>query len=233
MDPYLYGENVKPDIEYIANVETIRVVSDDPKVAVVFLHGYGANMHDLFPLWEMWHQNHFSWYFPNGVMSLPMGYYEGRAWFSIDMEKLERAMREGTDRDLAGSVPPEFETTLNQLENFLTELSKRHQKIILGGFSQGAMCSSHLAMKPQLSIAGLVLLSGSLIANDHFPKNAKGVPFYQSHGEQDPILPISGARKLFEKMQNLGFSGKLHQFRGGHEIPMSVVNDVRNFLGQF
>ena len=219
--------------EHINGIETLSVISDDPGVAVVFLHGYGANMHDLFPLWEMWHQNHFNWYFPNGVLPLPMGHYEGRSWFSIDMERLERAMREGTHRDMAGSIPPEFDSTTKQLESYLMELGTRHKKIILGGFSQGAMCSSHLAMKSHLNLAGLILLSGTLLAETQFPKTAKGLPFYQSHGEADPILPVSGGRDLFNKLQGLNFQGKFHAFRGGHEIPTSVIQDVKSFLAQF
>lgn len=224
---------MKSSLTNIQGVETLQVLGEDPSVAVVFFHGYGANMHDLFPLWEMWHADKFNWYFPNGVQSLPMGYYEGRAWFSIDMEKLERSIREGTQRDMKGSVPPELDSTLFQLEQLVTELSKKHKTIILGGFSQGAMCASHLAMKESLKIDGLVLLSGALLAEERFPKAAKAVPFYQSHGTNDPILSVEGAKDLEAKLHSLNFKGKLHTFKGGHEIPPMVINDVKNFLGQF
>lgn len=217
----------------IAGIETLTVKGDDPSVAVVFFHGYGANMHDLFPLWELWHADKFNWYFPNGVQSLNMGYYEGRAWFSIDMEKLERAMREGTHRDMKNTIPPELETTLNQLEHFVLEVAKTHQTVILGGFSQGAMCASHLAMKENLKLDGLVLLSGGLLADEKFPKAAKALPFYQSHGAQDPILSVEGAKDLEKKLQLLNFNGKLHVFNGGHEIPASVIHEVKSFLHQF
>lgn len=218
---------------HITGIECIEVLGNDPEVGVIFLHGYGANMHDLFPLWEMWHAEKFNWYFPNGVQSLPMGYYEGRAWFSIDMEKLDLAIRTGNMRDMATTVPPELDSTLSQLEGLITELSKKHKKIILGGFSQGAMCSSHLAMRESLKLDGLVLLSGALLAEERFPKSAKGIPFYQSHGTKDPILSLEGAKDLEKKLHSLNFQGKLHVFNGGHEIPMSVINEVKTFLQQF
>lgn len=217
----------------IVGVECLQVIGNDPDVAVVFFHGYGANMHDLFPLWEMWHKDKFNWYFPNGVQSLPMGYYEGRAWFSIDVIELERAMREGRTRDMKSRIPPELDTTLSMLENLVLEISKKHKTVILGGFSQGAMCASHLAMKESLKIDGLVLLSGALLAEEKFPKAAKAIPFYQSHGTMDPILSIDGAKDLEKKLQSLNFTGKLHPFHGGHEIPPQVINEVRNFLHQF
>ena len=221
---------MKPSLKNIAGIEALCIENQDPETAVVFLHGYGANMQDLFPLWEMWDNGKFNWYFPNGILPLPMGYYEGRAWFSIDMEALDRAIRTGEFRDMANSVPPELDLTLKQQEHFLTELSKKHKKIIVGGFSQGAMCASHLALNPNLKLDGLVLLSGNLLAEEKFPKAAKGIPFYQSHGTRDPILPLKGAQLLENKMKGLNFQGSLHVFEGGHEIPMKVINEVKSFL---
>lgn len=217
----------------IAGIESLQVIGEDPSVGVIFLHGYGANMHDLFPLWEIWHVDKFNWYFPNGVQTLDFGHYEGRAWFSIDIIEFERAMRENRQRDMSKSIPPELDETLKSLEHFILEVSKRHKKIILGGFSQGAMCASHLAMKENLKIDGLVLLSGALLAEERFPKAAKAIPFYQSHGTKDPILSIEGAKELEKKLHELNFQGKLHVFNGGHEIPPSTVSEVRTFLHQF
>lgn len=224
---------MKVNREDIVGIECLTVKGDDQSTAVVFLHGYGANMQDLFPLWEMWHKPGFNWYFPNGLLSLNMGYYEGRAWFSIDMAKLEEAMRTGAHRDMKNSVPPEFESTLNQLELLILELSKKHKKIIIGGFSQGAMCSSHLAMKSNLKFDGMVLLSGALLAEENMPAVAKGIPFYQSHGTRDPILSIDGAKDLEKKLLGMNFQGKLHSFNGAHEIPSSVIHEVNSFLDQF
>ncbi|MCE9500260.1 MAG: alpha/beta fold hydrolase [Leptospira sp.] len=223
---------MKPVLKNIAGIESLCVENADTETAVVFFHGYGANMQDLFPLWEMWDNGKFNWYFPNGILPLPMGYYEGRAWFSIDMEALDRAIRTGEFRNMAASVPPELDLTLKQQENFLRELAKKHKKIILGGFSQGAMCVSHLALIADLPLAGLVLLSGNLLAEEKFPKAARGIPFYQSHGTKDPILPLKGAQLLEEKMKGLNFQGKLQVFEGGHEIPMKVIQEVKFFLTQ-
>lgn len=159
-----------------------------------------------------------------------MGHYEGRAWFSIDMDALDRAIRTGEFRNMANTIPPEFDLTLKAQENFIRELSKKHKKIVVGGFSQGAMCASHLALIPDLPIDALVLLSGNLLAEERIPKAAKAIPFYQSHGTKDPILPLKGAQLLEVKLKSLNFHGHLHQFEGGHEIPMKVINEVKSFL---
>lgn len=225
---------MKTDKLDILGLETLHVAGSEADVGIIFFHGYGANMHDLFPLWELWHADNFNWYFPNGLLPLNMGYYEGRSWFSIDVEKLERSIREGTHRDMKETIPPELDSTLSQLELFVGEVSKKHKKIILGGFSQGAMCASHLSVNPRLKIDGLILLSGALLAEEKFPAGAaRGIPFYQSHGRQDPILSIDGALDLEKKLQSLNFSGKLHAFNGGHEIPPTVIHEVKGFLENF
>ncbi len=217
----------------ISGIDCLQVLGDDPSVGVVFLHGYGANMQDLFPLWEYWHLDKFNWYFPNGVLDLNMGYYSGRAWFSIDMARLEKALQEGKHRDMASHEPPEFQSTLGKLESLISELAKKHETLVVGGFSQGAMCAFHLAMNDRLKIDGLVLLSGNLVADAKVPKKARPIPFYQSHGTRDPILHIDGARAMEDKLRALNFQGKLHSFNGGHEIPSGVIAEVKSFLNQF
>lgn len=224
---------MKRELKNIQGVEALAVESEGADTAVIFFHGYGANMNDLFPLWELWHRDQFNWYFPNGLQSLPMGYYEGRSWFSIDIAGLERAIREGRQREMAGYIPPELDATLGQLELFILDIMKKHKKLILGGFSQGAMCASHLAMKDSFAVDGLILLSGNLLAEEKFPKATKAIPFYQAHGTRDPILDMDGARALERKLQGMNFQGKLSTFQGGHEIPPQVVKEVSTFLDQF
>lgn len=224
---------MKPNLLTIQGIDTLAIESENADTAVVFFHGYGANMNDLFPLWELWHRDQFNWYFPNGILPLPMGHYEGRSWFSIDIEGLERAMREGRHRDMSDHIPVELEATLGQLEVFLLDIMKKHKKLIIGGFSQGAMCASHLAMKDSFAVDGLILLSGNLLAEGKFPKAARGIPFYMAHGTSDPVLGLEGARALEKKLLGLNFQGKLTTFSGGHEIPPQVVREVSQFLLQF
>jgi phospholipase/carboxylesterase len=221
---------MKPMMETIQGIDTLSVRGEGNTTGVIILHGYGANFRDLFPLWEMWNLEGLDWYFPNGVLPLPSAYYEGRSWFSIDIERLERAIREGTHRQMGDTIPPEFDETMKKLEVFASDVATRYKQIIVGGFSQGAMCSSHLALKTSLPVQGLILLSGNLVAAEKFPANAKGIPFYQSHGAQDPILSIDGAKDLEKKLVGLGLTGKLEAFQGGHEIPPQVIKGVGEFL---
>jgi len=220
-------------IEKIGTLDCVTLRNFGAETAVIMLHGYGANMHDLAPLSEVWASKNFDWYFPNAPLNLPMGFFDGRAWFSIDVEELERAMREGTSRDLSSKIPPEFASTMDLLKAFVRELQSRYKTLLIGGFSQGAMCASHLAVDESLGIKGLIILSGSLLASSLFPKSEAKIPFIQTHGEYDQILSVDGAKNLYQKLLSLGLEGEFITFRGGHEIPPQIINKVRDFLNQF
>lgn len=212
-----------------------RYFSGSSNKAVVFFHGYGANMDDLAPL-----QNYLDpkgvchWYFPNGPVKIPFaGMWEGRAWFPIDMAELERAMQVGTHRRFSDKSPAEFLTSLSMMLETISELQKKHEHVIVGGFSQGAMLASHIASR--LPVEALVILSGTLLDQSGLAQNyhTRSVPFFQSHGDQDPLLGLGEAKALYESLETKGFKGLWAPFRGGHEIPEGTLRALGAFLTQF
>jgi phospholipase/carboxylesterase len=109
-------------------------------------------------------------------------------------------------------------------------------KTILGGFSQGAMVSLDVALRLPHRLAGLCLMSGSIVAVDEWQPlfaTLKGVPLVQSHGRTDPLLPFDVAERLRDLLRDAGADLRWVEFSGGHTIPDSVldalgklVNDV-------
>lgn len=221
---------MRSSLEVISGIECLSVKNNNAKNVVIIFHGYGANMHDLFPLVEFWNKAETDFYFPNGILQLDMGGYGGRAWFPIDMQKLQLAMMRGEHRNMDNDKPEGAEETLKRLEEFVNEVSSKYEKVIIGGFSQGAMCSSHLMMRIN-KLSGVILLSGNLVHQEGLTKKGD-LPFYQSHGRQDPVLSYEGAQRLTQKLNDLGYKGSLDSFDGGHEIPMQVVNNVSKFLDE-
>lgn len=219
---------MKPELQVISGIECLSVKTSHAKNAVILFHGYGANMHDLYPLMGMWEKPETDFYFPNGILPLEMGAYGGRAWFPIDMQKLQLYMMRGEHRNMDNDVPENAEKTLDQLTELVKTISENYEKVIVGGFSQGAMCSSHLMMRLE-KISGVILLSGNLVNQSGLNKKGS-IPFYQSHGRHDPILSFEGAQRLNKKLNDLGYQGSLDAFDGGHEIPMQVINNVSKFL---
>jgi phospholipase/carboxylesterase len=107
------------------------------------------------------------------------------------------------------------------------------RKTILGGFSQGAMLSCDLMLRTAQPYAGLIQLSGTLIAKQEWapllPKR-KGLPVFQSHGMQDEILPYQGAMLLRDELNKFGLTVEWIAFHGGHEIPNVVLKRLGAFI---
>ncbi len=220
--------------EMLADLECVTLRPEGAKKAVILLHGYGANMHDLFSLHEFLDpKGEWAWFLPNGPLRIPMGnFYEGRAWFNINIAALEAAMQRGQHRDLSTEIPEKFDVMINQQIHFVEEIKKQYPTIVLGGFSQGAMCSSHIAMKKPELVNGLILLSGNLVALEKM-NNLTSAPewsYFQSHGTNDPILSFAGAQALSSKLGESGIRGEFYSFKGAHEIPMGIIEKASEYL---
>jgi len=205
---------------------------------VILLHGFGAPGDDLVALGDVLAvPKGTRFLFPEGPLSLSMGFGDSRAWWIIDMARLEADRAAGRVRDLSAEVPRGLPAAREALEKFLAQLPRAipidYKKTVIGGFSQGAMLSCDIVMRTPHPFAGLVQLSGSLLAKqDWRPAVAKrtGVPVFQSHGTQDPILPYVMAERLHDELIHDGLSVEWHSFRGGHEIPEIVLRQLGAFL---
>ena len=206
---------------------------------VVLLHGFGAPGTDLVGLWralEVPPATRFV--FPAAPLALGGMYGEGRAWWTIDMVALDRAMQRGEFRELAKDDPKELPAARAHLSALLdevtTRLAPKDGRVFLGGFSQGAMLACEVALsEPARPLAGLILLSGTLLAEARWSAlfaGRKGLRVLQSHGQQDPLLPFAMAERLRDEFTRAGAEVEFLPFRGGHEIPMPVLTRLAAFL---
>jgi phospholipase/carboxylesterase len=206
-------------------LDAVEVPSEakDAKTIVCF-HGYGADMRDLAPLaFETPAKTPFTWLFPDAPDVLDWG---GRAWWPIDVEAFEAAQRGGKPRDLSGGEPEGLAEARLAADSFLKELAVPAERLVLMGFSQGAMLAVDVAMRMKSSPAGVAVLSGTLVDAVSVKALAparKGMPFFQSHGSVDPILGFMQALALEKELMSAGWRGKLMRFEGGHAIPGDVL----------
>ncbi len=217
-------------VKRISDLDSITIENNSKK-AIVLVHGYGASFEDLYPLHSYIkdHKN-FDWYFPNGHLEIPMGYISGRAWFPIDMQALTQAQMSGTHRDFKNINPEGFELALDKLDSFIKALDS-YEELIIGGFSQGAMLLSHLIFKNYTNLKAALLLSGVLVNNNLFQSYPnKELKVFQSHGKQDEILSFLGAVDLKNELMNKGCKSEFHEFNGGHEIPLNIIQKMSDFV---
>ncbi len=205
--------------------------------AVVLLHGFGAPGEDLVSLHRVLDVPRTTRFvFPAAPLSLGMmGPVDSRAWWMIDMVRLERAMQTGELRDLTGDVPEGLAEARALVLAMLDEVDARlhPSHVVLGGFSQGAMLSTDVALHTSRPLAGLVVLSGTLLAEKEWiPRMParRGLPVLQSHGTLDPLLPFGIAERLHDELARAGLDVTFLSFRGGHEIPPPVVERLGAFL---
>jgi phospholipase/carboxylesterase len=204
---------------------------------VVLLHGFGAPGDDLVPLWRVLDVAPGTRFvFPAAVLSLAAeGYGPGRAWWRIDMEAIQRG-----DRRLTSAIPEGLEVARAGVDSVLDLIASDWKvpasRIVLGGFSQGAMLSLDVALRRKTPLAGVALMSGSIIAEAEWqkllaPPRAAGSPaIYQSHGSADPLLPFAVAEALRDMLRAAGLEVTWCPFRGGHEIPPNVLEGLARFV---
>jgi phospholipase/carboxylesterase len=166
-----------------------------------------------------------------------MGFGDSRAWWIIDFARIQEDRAAGRIRDLSVEIPQGLALARERFLEFLKELPRQFQidykKTVIGGFSQGAMLTCDAVLHTDYPFAGLVQLSGNLLAQSVWGPlmpTRKGLPVFQSHGTLDDILPHIGAERLCEALTQSGLAVERHSFRGGHEIPEAVLQRLTGFI---
>jgi phospholipase/carboxylesterase len=153
-----------------------REAAGEPEGALVLLHGRGADENDLYPLLDLLDPaRRLLGVTPGGPLRLPPG---GRHWYAL------------------GGIPtPDPETffaTVPRLAAFLDALPVRLERVVLGGFSQGAVMTWAMSLAPgRPRPAGIVALSGFLPRVEGYPLDPArlaGVPVGVAHGTLDPVI---------------------------------------------
>ena len=220
----------------LAGLTTRIVGPEDAAVTVVLLHGFGAAGDDLVALAE-YIAAPVRFVFPEAPLELGGAYGNARAWWLLDLEKLEQELRAGVPRDRSSEIPDGLLAAREQVSRLLDQVKSRlgvdDQHLVLGGFSQGAMLSLDVALHRETPPAGIILWSGTIIAESAWktklPKLA-GVPILQSHGHHDQLLPFTVAETLRDRLRAAGAAVEWHSFVGGHEIPPMVLDAAGAFL---
>jgi len=202
--------------------------------AIVLCHGFGAPGDDLVDLWRAVDVGAgVRWFFPEALLSLEAMFgAPARAWWLIDMAKLDEAMRTGRRDELAETTPDGLAEARAALEGTLAALGRdaavERRSTILGGFSQGAMLATEVCLFSPEPFAGTAILSGTLLCRDRWKAAAKEAgPTMQvamSHGRRDPILPYSLATELRDVLVGAGASVDFVEHNGAHEIPMPALD---------
>jgi phospholipase/carboxylesterase len=157
--------------------------------ALVLLHGRGSDENDLFPLLDEFDpERRMHGYTPRGPLSLPPG---GAHWYV-----------------LGGLGTPERETfsaSYAALVEFLDGLP--HERLVLGGFSQGCAMAYALALyRGRPRPAAVLAMSGFVPNVDGFELDLEP-PFPRIaivHGVFDQMIPVQWGREARDMLEGAG-----------------------------
>jgi phospholipase/carboxylesterase len=214
------------------SLETIEIeTAPNPQVAVIWLHGLGADGNDFVPIvreLDLSGCPAIRFVFPHApTMPVTINYgYVMRAWYDIL----------GTDL-----TNREDEAGLRKSQVLVEELIAREKargipanRIILAGFSQGSAMTLQTGLRHPEKLGGLLGLSGYLPI--HTKLNAErhatnhDTPIFLAHGRHDPIVPIDRAEKSRDVLQALGYKVEWHEYPMEHSVCMEEVADVSTWL---
>jgi phospholipase/carboxylesterase len=208
--------------------------------AILLCHGFGAPGSDLVPFARMVDAGRdVRWFFPEAPIALDHdGWSAGRAWWLIDLERLQQLQERARHRKLAAEMPAGLLEARAALEATIAELEQsrgvRRAELIVGGFSQGAMLTTEVALHNDRDpFAGLVILSGNLLCADRWAEAARktgpSIHAFMTHGRADPLLPFEGAEALRALLEAAGAEVAWVPHGGQHEIGTGVLDRVAAF----
>ncbi len=208
----------------------------DPATLVVLLHGFGAPGNDLVAMaHEIDVASPTRYAMPEAPLELGGLYGDSRAWWMLDMAALERDMAAGHPRDRRSEVPDGLGDARRKVIALLDALVVQYKpkKLVLGGFSQGAMLALDVALYREKRPDALVLMSGTLINATAWQKRMnklKGCPIVMSHGRRDQLLPFAVAEELSDLLSDAGADVTWVPFSGGHEIPAAAISAIADVV---
>lgn len=157
-----------------------RPAAGEPEGALVLLHGRGADEHDLFGLLDLLDPDRrLVGYTPRAPLTLPPG---GAHWYVVPR---------------VGYPDPEtFAAGYEELTAWFDALPFHPSRIVVGGFSQGAVMSYALGLgRGRPKPAAIVALSGFVPAVEGWEPELEGrAPVAIGHGTLDPVISVGFAR---------------------------------------
>ena len=122
-----------------------------------------------------------------------------------------------------------------RLSAFLAEVTERYPtrdgKVVLCGFSQGALMALDVGLRTDVPLAGVVAMSGGLFEED-LPDLAtrRDLPILIVHGTMDDVIPVNAARRARHVLESRGLRPEYGEFPMGHFVTPESMAQVAGFI---
>lgn len=190
---------------------------------VVLLHGYGSNEEDLFSL-ERFVPPECVVVSVRAPLALAHGAY---AWFSLRVEA-GKPVGDKHEAEEARHIFREF------LAQALIKYDADPSRVILIGFSQGAIVSASTLLTFSEDVSAIAMLSGRILheirANVERIDALREKRVFIGHGTDDEVLPVSYARESKTYLESLGIVPEYHEYAIGHSVSKEESDDLARWV---
>lgn len=195
--------------------------------ALVLLHGFGAPGDDMVSLGAAVAGDDILAVMPEAP--LPWG-GRGRMWWPLDEWRDRRARGE----NLESEIPDGLAEASARIDGVLLTLAERGisaDRVVVAGFSQGAMLATDVGLRASPKVAGIAVLSGAFLARPRWePHFRSAPPMLFTHGTGDPILAFARVERLVGVLREAGATVDLVPFEGDHTISRSAEAALRDHV---
>lgn len=203
----------------------------NPRHAVIWMHGLGADGNDFAPIVPELQLNGIGpvrFVFPHAPVR-PVTINNGmvmRAWYDIMGIDLVRREDETGLRASQAAIE-----ALIAREN---ERGIPSERIVLAGFSQGCAMALQTGLRHPSRLAGIIGLSGYLPLAAATPAERHSAnidtPIFLAHGTMDPVVVFERAQATLEALNAMGYKVRFKAYPMPHSVCLEEVLDISAFL---
>jgi phospholipase/carboxylesterase len=199
----------------------IRPAAGPPEGALVLFHGRGADEQDLFPLLDALDpERRRIGATPRGPLSLPPG---GAHWYALG----------GIGTPEATTFHGSYRAASEWLDGFLAEHGLTHDRLVVGGFSQGGVMAYSLGLgagRPRP--AALVALSSFVPTVDGFEFDLSPPlpPVAIGHGTLDNVIGVEWGRRARALLEEAGAEVLYRETPMFHQIYPDFIREIAAWL---
>jgi phospholipase/carboxylesterase len=201
----------------------IRDAAGDPAGALVLFHGRGADENDLFPLLDLLDpERRLVGAAPRGPLTLPPG---GRHWYVLG----------GIPTPEPRTFHASYAAAAAWLEAFLEENAVGPERLVLGGFSQGAVMSYCVGLgRGRPRPAAIAAFSGFIPTVEGFELDLSPPlpPIAIGHGTHDPVIEVEWGRQARDRLEAAGAQVLYRETPMFHQIDPQFIHEVARWLDE-
>lgn len=188
---------------------------------VVMLHGWGGNESSMW-IFSRLIPPGTAIFTPRAPIELSTG--SGAVWFRHAGSRLH-------------PHPAGLQESVTRLGHFIASLPRLYPvdpaRLILLGFSQGAMVGNTLTIAQPGTTMALASLAGTVPAGEtitYRPNTLTNLPVFMANGKKDTLIPLELARQSRNTLEQLGATVTYGEYSVGHKVNNRALDDLQHWL---